>query len=114
MDFLLSDDQKMIAETARKVGDKFGLDYWRNLDAKKSFPAEFWSAVCEAGLCGVALPEKYGGAGLGMLEMALIIETLAALWRRLNGRSAIHGQSDLRRGIHCAFRLRGHEVRAAA
>ena len=77
MDFLLSDDQKMIAETARKVGDQFGLDYWRNLDAKKSFPAEFWSAVCEAGLCGVALPEKYGGAGLGMLEMALIIETLA-------------------------------------
>jgi len=77
MDFLLSDDQKMIAETARKVGDQFGLDYWRNLDAKKSFPAEFWSAVCEAGLCGVALPEKYGGAGLGMLEMALIIETLS-------------------------------------
>jgi len=77
MDFLLSDDQKMIAETARKVGDQFGLDYWRNLDARKSFPAEFWSAVCEAGLCGVALPEKYGGAGLGMLEMALIIETLA-------------------------------------
>ena len=77
MDFLLSDDQKMIAETARKVGDQFGLDYWRNLDAKKSFPAEFWNAVCEAGLCGVALPEKYGGAGLGMLEMALIIEALA-------------------------------------
>ena len=78
MDFLLSDDQKMIDETARKVGDQFGLDYWRSLDAKKSFPAEFWGAVCEAGLCGVALPEKYGGAGLGMLEMALIVETLAA------------------------------------
>jgi acyl-CoA dehydrogenase len=78
MDFLLSDDQKMIAETARKVGDQFGLDYWRDLDAKKNFPAEFWGAVCKAGLCGVALPEQYGGAGLGMLEMALIVETLAA------------------------------------
>ena len=78
MDFLLSEDQKMIAETARKVGDQFGLDYWRDLDAKKSFPAEFWGAVCKAGLCGVALPEQYGGAGLGMLEMALIVETLAA------------------------------------
>jgi acyl-CoA dehydrogenase len=77
MEFLISDDQKMIADTARKVGDRFGLDYWRDLDVKKSFPAEFWGAVCEAGLCGVALPEEYGGAGLGMLEMALIVETLA-------------------------------------
>jgi acyl-CoA dehydrogenase len=77
MEFLPSDDQKMIADTARKVGDRFGLDYWRDLDAKKSFPAEFWGAVCEAGLCGVALPEEYGGAGLGMLEMALIVETLS-------------------------------------
>jgi acyl-CoA dehydrogenase len=77
MDFLLSDEQKMIAETARKVGEQFGLDYWRKLDSEKRFPAEFWSAVCDAGLCGVALPEKYGGAGLGMLEMALIIENLS-------------------------------------
>ena len=35
MDFLLSDDQKQIVETARKVGDRFGLDYWRELYAKK-------------------------------------------------------------------------------
>lgn len=78
MDFLLSDDQKAITDTARKVGDRFGLDYWREHDAKKSFPAEFWQAVCDAGLCGVALPEQYGGSGLGMQEMALIVETLAA------------------------------------
>jgi acyl-CoA dehydrogenase len=77
MDFLLSDEQKMIAETARKIGEQFGLDYWRKLDSEKRFPAEFWAAVCDAGLCGVALPEQYGGAGLGMLEMALIIENLS-------------------------------------
>lgn len=78
MDFLLTDEQKMIAETARKVGDSFGLDYWRKLDAEKAFPKEFWAAVCEAGLCGVALPEEYGGSGLGMIEMALIVEALSA------------------------------------
>ena len=63
MDFLLTDEQKMIVDTARKVGERFGLDYWRERDAKKAFPNEFWAAVCEAGLCGVALPEQYGGAG---------------------------------------------------
>ena len=78
MDFSLSDEQRMIAENARKVGERFGLDYWRDRDSKKAFPAEFWQAVCEAGFCGVALPEEHGGSGLGMVEMALIIEQLAA------------------------------------
>lgn len=78
MDFDLTDEQKMIAESARKVGERFGLDYWRDHDARKAFPQELWHAVCEAGLCGVALPEEHGGSGLGMVEMALIIEQLSA------------------------------------
>jgi acyl-CoA dehydrogenase len=78
MDFTLSDDQQIIADSARKVGQRFGFEYWREHDARKAFPAEFWQAVCAAGLCGVALPERYGGSGLGMLEMALIVEQLAA------------------------------------
>ena len=41
---------------ARKVGDHFGLEYWRKQDAAKAFPKEFWRAVCDAGLCGAALP----------------------------------------------------------
>lgn len=78
MDFQLNDEQRMIVDTARRVGEEFGLDYWRDIDGRKAFPAEFWQAVCDAGLCGVALPEDYGGSGLGMVEMALIVETLAA------------------------------------
>ena len=78
MDFDLTDEQKMISESARKIGDRFGLDYWRDHDGRKAFPQDFWRAVCEAGLCGVALPEEHGGSGLGMVEMALIIEQLAA------------------------------------
>src|SRR5215211_5342080 len=78
MEFRLSDEQAMMAETARKIGERFGLEYWRALDAKKEFPSAIWRAICDAGLCGVALPEEYGGAGLGMREMALIIENLAA------------------------------------
>lgn len=78
MDFRLSDEQKLIIDTARQVGSHFGLEYWREHDARKAFPTEFWRSVCEAGLCGVALPTEHGGSGLGMLEMALIVETLAA------------------------------------
>jgi len=78
MDFRLTEEQNMMAKTARQIGERFGLDYWRRQDEAKAFPREFWKAVCDAGLCGVALPEEHGGAGLGMLEMALIIENLAA------------------------------------
>jgi acyl-CoA dehydrogenase len=78
MDFSLSNEHAMLVETARKVGEKFSLDYWRERDEKKLFAEEFWQEVCDSGLAGVALPEEYGGSGLGMLEMALVIETLAA------------------------------------
>ncbi|NLD70343.1 MAG: acyl-CoA/acyl-ACP dehydrogenase [Limnobacter sp.] len=78
MDFRLNDEQKMMIESARQVGERFGLDYWRKQDAAKAFPAEYWRAVCDAGLCGVALPTEHGGSGLGMMEMSLIVESLAA------------------------------------
>lgn len=78
MDFTLDDTQRMLIETARTVGDKFGLDYWRELDQKKAFPTAIWQEICDAGLAGIAIPEAYGGSGLGMMEMALAVETLCA------------------------------------
>ncbi len=78
MNFELTEEQRMLADTARRVGEKYGLEYWRDLDATKAFPAEIWQAICDAGLCGVAVPEEYGGSGLGMLELAICVENLCA------------------------------------
>lgn len=78
MHFHLSDEQKLIIETARKVGRDFGLEYWAKKDEEKAFPHECWQAICDAGLAGAALPEAYGGSELGMTEVALIVEELAA------------------------------------
>ena len=78
MDFEFSDEQRMLAQTARRIGEKFGLEYWRELDARGAFPAEIWQAICDAGLCGVAIPESYGGSGQGMLELAICVENLCA------------------------------------
>lgn len=78
MDFELTEEQRMIATSARQLGERFGTEYWRKIDAQKAFPTECWKAICEAGLCGVALPSEYGGSDLGVVEMALIIENLAA------------------------------------
>ncbi|MEZ5925195.1 MAG: acyl-CoA dehydrogenase family protein [Hyphomicrobiaceae bacterium] len=78
MDFALSSEQELLIATAAKVGERFGLDYWKLKDQAKAYPAECWQAICEAGLSGTAIPEAYGGAGLGMLELALAIEELCA------------------------------------
>ena len=78
MDFSLHEEHRLLADTARRVGERFGLDYWLARDTNKEFGDTFWQAVCDAGLCGVAVAEEYGGSGLGMQEMAIIIENLAA------------------------------------
>ena len=76
MDIRLTDEQELMVETASKIGEKFGVEYWRKLDEAGAYPAEMWQAICDAGFCGVALGEAHGGAGLGMFEMALIVEAL--------------------------------------
>jgi len=78
MIFEKNDEQTMIVETARRVGGTYGLEYWRDLDARKEFPHALWKEICKSGLCGVAIAEEYGGSGLGMTELAMAIETLCA------------------------------------
>lgn len=78
MQFEYSEEQMMLADTSRRVGEKYGLDYWRDLDAEGAFPAEIWQEICDAGLCGVAVPEAYGGSGLGMIDLAICVERLCA------------------------------------
>lgn len=77
MDFQLSDEQRIIVDTAARVGARYGLDYWREQDNRKEFPQAAWTAFCQAGFAGLALPEAHGGSGLGMLEVALVIEALS-------------------------------------
>ena len=78
MNFDITEEQELMIETARRVGEKFDLLYWREKDEKKEFPLEMWKAICDAGLCGITIPTKYGGSGLGMLEVAMAVETLCA------------------------------------
>lgn len=75
---VVSEEQTMMVDTARRVGERYGLDYWREMDREGRFPNEFWRAICDAGLCGVALSSEAGGSDLGMVELALVVEELAA------------------------------------
>jgi len=78
MNFEITEEQQLIIETARKIGEDFGLEYWRKKDAAKEYPGEMWQAICDAGICGTVIPEEYGGSGLGMIDFAIAIEALCS------------------------------------
>ena len=58
MDFDLSDEQRLMIETAARVGADFGPEYWRAKDAAKDFPSECWAAICEAMRPAPATPTR--------------------------------------------------------
>ncbi|MBT9147088.1 MAG: Acyl-CoA dehydrogenase fadE12 [Syntrophomonadaceae bacterium] len=78
MDFNLTEEQKMIARSAREIAKEFGPEYWREKEKKKEFADEFWKVISDAGFAGIVIPEEYGGAGKGMTELLIAMEELAA------------------------------------
>ena len=90
MDFALTADQEQIRDAIDKVCEPFDADYWLEKDRVGGFPDDFHGALAEAGWLGIAMPEEYGGAGLGISEAALMMHTISATGAGLSGASAVH------------------------
>jgi len=78
MNFEPSPEHSMIQSTAAEVAAEFGPEYWREMEARGEFSQAFWDELAEAGFHGLLVPEEYGGAGMGIQEMGLAMETLCA------------------------------------
>ncbi len=78
MNLEFSEDQKFVQKTARDyLTEHSGLDVCRKvLESGQPYSAELWKGVAEMGWPGTAIPEAYGGAGLGYLELVLIAQEL--------------------------------------
>jgi acyl-CoA dehydrogenase len=90
MNFELTDDQAAIREAVGAICARFPEAYWRERDVDGVFPHEFHRAMAEAGWLGIAMPEAFGGSGLGVTEAAIMMQTVAASGACLSGASAIH------------------------
>src|SRR5947208_16511687 len=90
MTFTLSADQQEIRAAVFRVCERFGDDYWLKKDTEGGFPHEFHRAMAEAGWLGVAMPEAYGGSGLGITEAAVVMQAVAQSGAGLSGASAVH------------------------
>ena len=90
MQFLETDEQRLIRESVIKLCTEFSDDYWEEKDRETSFPFEFFDAMAQAGWIGIAMPEEYGGAGKGIQEAAIVLEEVAASGAAMNGATPLH------------------------
>ena len=78
---LLTDDQKLIQETARQFLAEEGsiakqLRHWRDIGCSDGFGTGLWKQFAELGLTGICIPEGAGGAGMGATEAGLVLEEI--------------------------------------
>jgi acyl-CoA dehydrogenase len=90
MDFSLTDEQTAIRDNVAKLCAGFDDDYWLARDDSGDFPDDFHKAMADAGWLGVAMPEEYGGANLGVTEAAILMHTVANSSGAMSAASAIH------------------------
>ncbi|MBA4121972.1 MAG: acyl-CoA dehydrogenase [Acidobacteria bacterium] len=77
MNFELTEEQQQIKSSVREFAESEILPNVMEWDETQHFPVELRPKLAELGLLGVIFPEEYGGAGLGYVEYATIIEEIA-------------------------------------
>jgi acyl-CoA dehydrogenase len=63
-----------IRSAVRELCARYPDSYWRDIDRREAYPEEFVRALTEAGWLAALIPERYGGAGLGISQAAVILE----------------------------------------
>jgi alkylation response protein AidB-like acyl-CoA dehydrogenase len=78
VDFRESPEQALLREAVAKIASRYGHQ-WYVARARAKEPAdELWDELAQNGYLGVNLPEAYGGGGMGISELALVLEEITA------------------------------------
>ncbi|NLL14130.1 MAG: acyl-CoA dehydrogenase [Fibrobacter sp.] len=77
MNYFLTEEQQMIVETAREIAQKKIIPVREKYDHEGIFPWDVVNALAEVDLCGLYIPQEYGGFGGGVFELCLAVEELS-------------------------------------
>ncbi len=83
-------ERREIRDAIRALCDQFGDDYWSEKDRNHAFPFEFAKAIADGGWLGIAMPEEFGGSGLGVTEAAVMMQEIGRSAGSLAACSTIH------------------------
>lgn len=79
-----------VREAVMQICRRFDLSYWRECDHTAAFPQDFVRAIADGGWLGIAMPEEYGGSGLGIGAAAAMMQAVAESGAGFTGASAVH------------------------
>lgn len=82
--------QLEVREAIFALCSEFPNTYWQTHDEKSQDPSSFHAAMAKGGWLGIALPERYGGSGLGISEATMMMQTIAESGAGIAGAQAIH------------------------
>ncbi len=74
----IDENDELLIKMVLEITGKFGEDYWKKLEQEHLYPGDFVREFTKQGLFKIPIPEKYGGAGLGIRETSLILEEINA------------------------------------
>jgi acyl-CoA dehydrogenase len=90
MEFSVDPDHEAIRSSVQSLMRAFPDQYWLEKEEKHEYPFDFYDSFARAGFVGIAIPEAYGGSGLGITEAGLVLREVCASGAGLNGASAVH------------------------
>ncbi len=100
MDFELTDEQRLIRETARSFTDNEIVERARENDRNEHFDLELVRKIADQGYLGAIIPREYGGAGLDYLTYGLVVEEVG------RGCSAMRTVISVQTSLVCSTILR--------
>jgi len=72
----LTEEQRALRQGVLEICKRYPGEYWRDLDTRREYPDKFVTELTEAGYLAALIPQEFGGAGLGIREGGLILETI--------------------------------------
>src|ERR1700704_4607715 len=100
MDFELTDEQRLVRETARAFTDNEIVERARENDRNEHFDLDLVAKIAEQGYLGAIIPREYGGAGLDYLTYGLVVEEIG------RGDSAMRTVVSVQTSLVCSAILR--------
>ncbi|RAK88986.1 acyl-CoA dehydrogenase [Aspergillus costaricaensis CBS 115574] len=85
-----TEEQLTVRDAVSAICSKFPNTYWQECDQNERDPKEFHAALARDGWLGIALPEELGGAGLGISEATMMMQTITQSGAGMAGAQAIH------------------------
>ena len=78
MSFTETSEQALLREAVGKIASRYGHDWYVAKAKADERPVELWDELARNGYLGVNLPEEYGGGGMGISELAMVLEEITA------------------------------------